>query len=167
VARELQARAAQALADVRVMARGLRPSALDDLGLAAGLRRYASDLTRTQRLKIEIHTDDVTGDRLPTDIETALYRIAQEALTNVVKHAQATSVSVALSCDGDVMRMVIRDDGIGFAPSAPGTDDTGRGMGLESLNQRATLLGGRVDIESAPGCGTVVHVEIPAGRGHE
>jgi two-component system, NarL family, sensor histidine kinase UhpB len=101
----------------------------------------------------------------PPAIETTTYRIVQEALTNVLKHAQASSVSVIVERRLDVLRVIIEDDGVGFEPS-PGTSNGARGrqVGLIGMAERATLAGGELNIESAPGAGTTVYLHIPLGE---
>jgi signal transduction histidine kinase len=100
----------------------------------------------------------VVGDaRLPRELETALYRIVQEALTNVIKHADAKTVSVVLTKQGDRVAVVIEDDGRGFDPGA----QPGDGLGLLGMRERIALVGGRLSIESAAGRGTAIAVEVP------
>ena len=161
LARDLHARTAEALANVRLMARGLRPSVLDDLGLAAALERYALELSRAREVEIAVHANGITTDRLPPEIETALYRIAQEALTNVAKHAQARRAAVVLGREGGVVRMSVSDDGVGFDASRGDAGGAGDRLGLQGLMQRATLLAGSVVVDSVPGRGTVITVTIP------
>ena len=96
------------------------------------------------------------GDRLPTDVETALYRIVQEALTNIVKHAQASSVSIVLARSPRAITAVIEDDGRGFATEA-GTE----GLGLLGMGERLALLGGKLKLESSPDAGTTIVAEVP------
>jgi signal transduction histidine kinase len=145
-----------ALDDVRRLTVELRPPALDDFGLASALERLASLVT--ERSGIDIQVSIRPSVAIPPDQETALYRIVQEALTNVVKHAEATSVSVIVTSSGDAVRAVIEDDGIGFDPK---TVREGA-LGLVGIRERALLLGGRFELESSPGAGTTILVELPA-----
>lgn len=154
-AREL---AGLTLQETRVAISGLRPPVLDDLGLSGGLASLARSIPQ---LKIEL---DLAEIRLPEHIELALYRIAQEGLQNVVKHAAATTVRLAfaVTADPDVARLEIIDDGVGFDTfeHPVGGDDMG-GYGVLSMAERAELVGGRLNIRSRPGAGTAVTATIP------
>lgn len=147
----------ETLEQVREMALGLRPSLLDDLGLVPALRWHINRLD--QRLAIDISFEAVGCEhRLPTQVETALYRIVQEALTNIAKHAQASRACVHLKCGRLSIVTTIEDDGQGFDPSAA---DAGSGVGLLGMRERAALLGGKLTIDSRPGLGTRLMLEIP------
>jgi two-component system sensor histidine kinase UhpB len=138
-------------------ARGLRPPALDDLGLVhaiEGLARQAAD--RGVAVTVTAHT--VPPD-LGEDIELALYRMVQEALTNVAKHSGATEAEVEMRTEGDSMKVLIRDPGRGF--EAERERDSGTGLGLFGLRERAEYVGGSLDIVSGVGQGTTVIIEIP------
>jgi len=140
------------LAEARSAISGLRPPVLDDLGLAGGLASLASS---TAEVDLELHLDD---RRLPEHIEVALYRIAQESVQNVVKHARALTAVVRFSVDDGVARLEIADTGVGFDPS-PGSPAAGYGM--LSMAERADLVGGTLQVRSAPGRGTTVTVTVP------
>jgi signal transduction histidine kinase len=144
------------LHDVRRLAVELRPKALDDFGLVAALERLAE--TFSEQTALDVQVEAILGDeRLPDEIESALYRIVQEALTNVIKHAQATTVSVVLTKKGNGVVAVIEDDGRGFDPSQA----VDGALGLVGMRERIALLGGRVTIESSEAGGTTVAVEVP------
>jgi signal transduction histidine kinase len=144
------------LHDVRRLAVELRPKALDDFGLLPALERLAE--TFAEQTAIDVHLQTALGDeRLDPEIETALYRIVQEALTNVVKHAQASTISVVLTKRGDSVTALIEDDGQGFDAS----ERSGDGLGLLGIRERIALLRGRVAVESSEGSGTTVVVEVP------
>jgi signal transduction histidine kinase len=144
------------LQDVRRLAVELRPKALDDFGLVPALERLSE--TFAEQADVDVHVQAVLGDtRLPREIETALYRIVQEALTNVIKHADARTVSVVLTRQGDRVAVVIEDDGRGFDPKA----EPGEGLGLLGMRERIALVGGRLSVESAAGRGTTIAVEVP------
>jgi signal transduction histidine kinase len=146
----------ETLQDVRRLAVELRPKALDDFGLLPALQRLAE--TYTEQTTLDVQVEAALGpDRLPREIETALYRIVQEALTNVIKHANARTVSVVLTKKGDAVAAVIEDDGRGFDQEQIADG----GLGLVGMQERIALLGGRVAVESAEGRGTTVAVEVP------
>ena len=142
------------LHDVRRIAVELRPKALDDFGLVAALERLRDTFSEQTGMRVDLESR--IRDRLPTEVETALYRIVQEALTNVVKHAQATAVSIVLARKDGVVTAVIEDDGRGFSPG--GTLD---GLGLLGMGERLALLGGKLKIESSHGAGTTIVAELP------
>ena len=148
---------------VRRIARGLRPPALDEIGLVAALDSLVRSLGRTHAIDIELATKR-TGARLDADAELALYRIVQEALANAVRHSRASRVVVSLETDDRVVRAGIVDDGCGFAAGL-GYGDDGHGLGLLGMRERARNAGGMLEIESEPGSGTRVRVELPIRRG--
>ena len=151
------------LDDVHALAVQLRPAALDDLGLKAAVERLVKEWARRHETLADgfVHLKD---DRMPGTVETAIYRIVQEALANIAKHARAHSVSVLVEQrNGDVIT-IVEDDGIGF--DATGVVDQGC-LGLLSMKERAELLGGSLAIESEPGKGTSIFVTIPVIRERE
>ena len=146
----------QTLQDVRRLAVELRPAALDDFGLAVALERLTNGFAEQTGATVELESR-LGKERLPADVETVLYRIVQEALTNVVKHAQAGRVSIVLQRkDGKVMA-VIEDDGRGFSTA----EREDGGLGLVGMTERVELVNGRLQIESAEGAGTTLVVEVP------
>jgi signal transduction histidine kinase len=146
----------ETLHDVRNLAVELRPKALDDFGLVPALERLTE--TFAEQTAIPVELEALLGDeRLPPAIETALYRIVQEALTNVIKHSRASRVSVLLTRKQDTVAAVIEDDGIGFVP-AQARDG---GLGLIGMRERVGLLDGRLTIESSPESGTSLVAEVP------
>ena len=163
-ARDLQQVATHALAEVRRLAWGLRPSVLDDLGLATALARYAADFGRTRGITVRVETSGLDDGRLAPSVETALYRIMQEALSNVARHAAATTVSVWLRRRQDAVVLIVDDDGCGFdSEQPPGPATAARGLGIHTMRERAAVLKGTFTIDSAPGRGTRLEVEIPLG----
>ena len=155
----MRAVAAGTLEEVHNLALQLRPSVLDDLGLAAALERYVADCQGRYRLNIDLAVRDLAEQRLPAEVETALYRIVQEALTNVARHAQARTASILVERREDDVRAIIEDDGQGFDPATAWK--TGRRLGLYGIRERVELLGGKFTIESETGRGTSLFIEIP------
>ena len=137
----------------------LRPTALDDLGLRAALANYINDWSRRAHVSAELHTTGLLDDRLPSETETALYRIAQEALTNVAKHSQAKNVEVILERRADHVLLIIEDDGVGFDPGGA-AGAAGQGFGLLGMRERAGLIGATLQIESSVGAGTTIFVRM-------
>ncbi len=153
--------AAQTLESVKHMARELRPALLDDLGLAAALERYVAGYRANFGLTADLQ---MTGfnQRLSPEIELALYRIIQEALTNIAKHARAHNVSIVVERKVRAVVAIVEDDGRGFDVRAilESAQDESK-LGLHGMRERAELVGGRLQIESSPGAGSSVFVEIP------
>jgi signal transduction histidine kinase len=139
----------------------LRPSILDDLGLEPALRWYAERQAALVGLKVEFHADRLE-QRLDPMIETECFRIAQEALTNVVRHAQAKAVTVVLRKEDGQIHLRVRDDGVGFDVALV-REQAMRGvsLGLLSMEERASLAGGDLEFKSVPGQGTEVHAWFP------
>jgi signal transduction histidine kinase len=147
--------AVDTLQDVRRLAVDLRPKALDDFGLVAALER----LTDNFREQTGLSVDFVTGlddEPLPSETATALYRIVQEALTNVIKHSRAGSVSILVTRKNEQVAVVIEDDGVGFDP-----ERSPDGFGIQGMRERIELLGGSLRVESGPETGTTLAVEVP------
>lgn len=139
------------------LAMDLRPVSLDHLGLEVALRQHIQSMNATHNLVIQLENVGLP-ERLPAEIETALYRIVQEALTNAVRHAQATHVDILLEYLNNRLVVLIEDDGVGFDP-----DEVQRGsrLGVFGMQERAEMLGGKLWIESFPGKGTTIQVEVP------
>ena len=145
------------LHDVRRLAVELRPAVLDDFGLVPALERLRDSISEQGQIAVEVQSD-LDGQRLPAEIETALYRIVQESLTNVVKHADASRVTVWLRRPSDRnVELVIHDDGAGFDPN----EVRDGGLGLVGMRERVALLGGRMSVESSEGAGTMLKAEVP------
>jgi signal transduction histidine kinase len=150
-----------ALGEIRKAIRDLRPSALDDLGLASAIRAYADERLRPRGINLSMAT---SGDerRARGAVATAIFRIIQEAISNVAQHSNAANVSVSLDFGPSEMLAVVEDDGGGFDPaSLRQPQESGRGLGLLGMRERAELFEGEVDIESRPGSGTSVRVRMP------
>jgi signal transduction histidine kinase len=143
------------LHDVRRLAVELRPAALDDFGLAPAIERLVD--THRQDDSVDIDLEIQLGDeRLPADVETTMYRIVQEALTNIAKHADARRVSVLVTRTDKAAVLVVEDDGTGFEPA----DETS-GLGLAGMRERLALVGGRLKVEAGRGSGTTIAAEVP------
>jgi signal transduction histidine kinase len=154
---ELREQVVATLQDVRRLAVELRPKALDDFGLVPALERLVG--TFAEQTGIETHLESRLQEaRLASEIETVLYRVVQEALTNVVKHARAEHVSVLLHAKPGRVAVVIEDDGRGFAADTL----SGDGIGLVGMRERIALVGGRLELETSEGRGTTIVVEVPA-----
>jgi len=153
---EAQLLAGAALDEARFAIAGLHPPVLDDLGLAASLESLARSFPQ-----LEVKADAQPG-RLPAHVETAVYRIAQEALQNVAKHAQARSASVRLLRRGDTITLEVEDDGKGFIPAELAGRAGRGGYGLEGMRERAELLGGTLELQSGLGHGTLLRLRFPA-----
>jgi two-component system CheB/CheR fusion protein len=137
----------------------LRPPGLDDLGLVKTLARFVQDWSREFGIAADFHSQGLDATRLPHDTEINLYRITQEALNNVLKHAHASTVAVILECREAQLVLVIEDDGVGFDRAAAGAAE--RGIGLIGIEERAALIGGTLEIEASPGAGTTLFVRAP------
>jgi two-component system sensor histidine kinase UhpB len=158
---DTRALAHQTLRAVRNLSIDLRPSALDDLGLLPALRWYIKEYQQKCGIEVEFSATGLK-ERLPAEMETALYRIIQEALTNTAKHAHATKARVKVCGEEGAVHASIRDDGQGFdAQSVLRTPWQDRGLGLAGMQERAMLLDGSITIESQPGSGTTIEVTIP------
>jgi signal transduction histidine kinase len=145
------------------LAGDLRPASLDHVGLDAALRQYALSTAATYGLEVRFKARGFGAERLPSAVETAIFRIVQEAVTNVVKHARAKRVDVLLEHRGDRVLAMVEDDGAGFDPEA--AQDSQR-FGLLGVRERAEALGGTLLVESAPGAGTTLVVEVDTADPH-
>ncbi len=158
---ELRALAAQTLDEVHHLATELRPSLLDDLGLDAAIQRYTKEYSAKMNINVDSHVSGLTGQRLPSEVEVTVYRIIQEALTNIAKYAKANNVSVVIRHRGSSLVAVIEDDGQGFDVSAVMSSAGRNRLGLFGMYERASLIGGNLTIESQPGSGTTIFLEVP------
>src|SRR6266704_352857 len=151
----------QLMEAVRSMSLELRPSALDDLGLAAALRWYADRQARRAGFSVRVRTQ-LPAERLASDLETACFRVAQEAITNVARHAGAKRVEVDARAEDGTLDLTVRDDGSGFDVAAVRGGTTAEGsIGLDGMEERVHLLGGDFRIDSQPGTGTTVWARFP------
>ncbi|MBZ0275021.1 MAG: HAMP domain-containing protein [Anaerolineae bacterium] len=158
-AEELRNVAGQTLDDVHSLSLQLRPSVLDDLGLPEAIRRHVADCRKRYSLAIDLAIQGMDEGRLPTEVETALYRIIQEALTNVVRHSNARTASVFIERTQAKVLAIIEDDGKGFNQSE--IDWLDGHLGLYGIRERTELLSGQLTLETAINQGTSLFVEIP------
>jgi signal transduction histidine kinase len=155
---EVRELVAEALRQARTLAFDLRPTVLDDLGLVAAMRRLVEEVGSRGTPAVDLAVHGLDDDsRLAPEVETVVYRVVQEALTNVVRHAAASSASVVIARHGGRLRAVIEDDGHGFDLGAAHRPS----LGLGGMSERAQLVGGSLAIDSAEGRGTTVRLEVP------
>lgn len=147
--------------EIHDMALTLRPTALDDLGLLRTLGDYAEKWGARANVQLAFHCTGLERERLPLPVEITLYRIACEALNNVLKHASARHVGIILKREPGQVRLIVEDDGVGFDPPRPGRPGPPGRIGLLGMHERAQLHGGHVTLESSPGQGATVFVLLP------
>jgi two-component system sensor histidine kinase DegS len=150
------------IAELRSIARGLRPSVLDDLGLVASINQVVSEATERQGFESSF-TIDGTVARLPPALELAVFRVAQEAITNAERHAAANRVDVTLQFGDGWLGLTVADDGVGFDPQRQFWGDN-QSLGLPGMSERTRLVGGRLRVTSNVGRGTNVNVRVPIAR---
>ena len=139
----------------------LRPPSLDDHGLAKTLQNYLEDWSRHTNIQVDFHNSGFDKGRAPSLVETAVYRVVQEALTNVLKHAAAATVSVILERRDQDLRLIIEDDGRGFDPDAVRDSSEQPHLGLLGMRERVAMIGGTIAIESRPEGPTTIFIRIP------
>lgn len=158
--RQLEGLVARSLVELQRLIADLRPSHLDDLGLPAALRWYAGEIQTRAPLTVSVETEGEPRALQP-EVNTTLFRVAQEALTNVVKHADARHVTVRLRYEGESVRLEVDDDGRGFDLQAASLAAGAPSWGLAGMQERASLLGGALTVETSPGAGTRIEVRLP------
>ncbi len=158
---ELITTASQALDEMRSLARFLRPAVLDDLGLEPALRWLARNAAQRFNLEVDLRVAGFSK-RLDSEIETLVFRVVQEALTNAARHSGATGVGVAVTRRSLELRVLVHDEGKGFDPRALLEGEAGEeGVGLRGIRDRVELFGGALRVESAPGKGTSIEISVP------
>jgi signal transduction histidine kinase len=162
---ELEGMADRIARQIQQLALDLRAPALDNLGLGVALDSLLEEWSARNGIDADFHSVGVDGERFPVEIETALYRVVQEGLTNVLKHAGATRVSLVLERARGFVGVILEDDGEGFeVDGVLASPEKAKRLGLRGMRERVALLGGSVDIESTPGAGTTLFVRIPEPR---
>lgn len=157
---ELKTTTVEIQENLHQLAVNLRPASLDHIGLVTTLRQFIAEFNRQYHLSVDFEAVGMEGRRLPSDMETTIFRIVQESLTNVILHSQAKHVEVLLSLHNQHVVLIVEDDGIGFIPTSPGTDDH---LGLFGMRERVEMLGGTFMTESSLGKGTTIKAEVPCG----
>jgi signal transduction histidine kinase len=155
---ELKKTAEGVMEGLHRLAVDLRPASLDKLGLVPALRQFVEQFAHQNRMDVLTDLSQLEGMRLLPEVETALYRIVQEALINIARHSQATSAGVLLTRRNGAVTAIIEDNGVGFDPDK--ASHTGR-LGLLGMRERAEMLGGNLTLESTPGAGTTIYAEVP------
>jgi two-component system, NarL family, sensor kinase len=164
LAQRLREMTARTLHDVGRLSRGLHPSILDDLGLAVALTRHVQEFAQLHGIADDVRIEGLDSGLPSPLVQHTIYRVLQEALTNVARHAGARRVSVHLVRDETMVELRVRDDGVGFDPDAVlggGATVNRQGLGLQGMRERAALLGGTVQLESALGQGTMITARVP------
>jgi signal transduction histidine kinase len=159
-ARQLQVLATDGLDELRHMVAGLHPPQLDDLGLVSAIRSLGREVSELSGLSVNV-VNEMHGRKLPQETRVVLFRIAQEALTNVVRHAFASEVTVRLTCTKDQIQLEVLDNGQGFDEQMINLDLRHPNLGLLGMVERAALIGGTCQVHSKPGGGTKVLVQAP------
>jgi signal transduction histidine kinase len=150
----------QVLNDVRDLSLDLRPSMLDDMGLAAAIEWYTKQQARRVQMRAVVNTESVAETQLDPALETVCFRLAQEAVTNIVRHARATEINLELRLEDDRLHLLVRDDGMGFDVAATRRSGSAS-LGLLGMEERAALVGGQIEFRSAPGQGAEIRASFP------
>ncbi|HEX8927016.1 MAG TPA: sensor histidine kinase, partial [Terriglobales bacterium] len=158
-ARTLRELTSRAIGDVGRLSRDLHPIVLDDLGFAVALRNYVNEYSKLHGLKTQLEIAGLDAQRLPHAMERGLFRITQEALTNVARHAQASEVAVIVQLHDHQLSVAIHDNGCGFSTSG-NQNGARRHLGLQSMRERASIMGGQLKVESAREQGTCITVSV-------
>jgi signal transduction histidine kinase len=161
----IYASAEATLNEVGKIIHDLRPTTLDDLGLVSAVRVHARNLLGTAGVKLTFETSGFGHRRLPPAVEATAFRVAQEAITNVARHARASAAAVSLRLQDGTLTLLVEDNGTGFDPDQTLARRDGRGAGLLGMQERAALIGGALEVESRPGRGTRVRLNVPVEGG--
>lgn len=166
VAASLERRIRELIDEVHHLAWEMRPSILDDYGLNSALQRYIEEVAKNSQIQVDYQHLSPNGGRLPNWVEVTLYRVAQEAITNVIRHSSATRASVVLMEQASEVMLLVEDNGVGFNPPEVQSGSRG-GLGLRGMQERVSLCHGKLAIESMPQKGTTIRVKIPLNGTHE
>jgi PAS domain S-box-containing protein len=161
-AQNLRKIASSAISELGRLSHGLHPLALDDHGLQIALKYYAKEYEKAHKIKVKLKISGLASKRLSRNTEAGLYRIAQEALTNISKHAKARTAEISLNVKDDLLDLKIADDGCGFDAESVMTNPSGQHLGLQGMRERASMLGGTLSVQSRRGGGTIKTLRIPA-----
>jgi signal transduction histidine kinase len=153
--------AERTLEEVRTIIHDLRPTTLDDLGLVSAVRVHARNLLETVGIRLTFEAQGFAQRRLPPAVESTAFRVAQEAITNIARHARADAARVSLRLADGTLVVVVEDNGVGFDPAGVLEQREERRVGLLGMRERAALVGGTLEIESQPGHGTRVRLVVP------
>jgi len=156
----LQAMVVSISRDIHQAAAALRPSVLDDLGLVRAVQALATNIAEVSGLRIDVQATGFES-RLSSELETVIYRLVQEALTNILKHAHAHAVSILLNHAAGRVRVIVEDDGVGFDVDGRTGGNDASHLGLSSMRERLALVGGTMTIESTQGAGTTLFILLP------
>jgi PAS domain S-box-containing protein len=159
MAEQLRGIAAEGLSNLQRMVSGLHPTALDELGLSAAVTRHVHQFSELHGLPVTLQVVGVKPDGLPSLVQNTIYRVLQEALTNIAKHSRARAARVRLSWRKAMVELQVKDNGVGIRQQSGGAP--GPGLGLKGMRERAALLGGVIDIDSTPSEGTTINCRIP------
>jgi two-component system sensor histidine kinase UhpB len=160
----IYASAEATLDEVGKLIADLRPTALDDLGLVPAVRMHARNLLEAAGVRLAFEAHGFGQRRLPAAVEATAFRVAQEAITNIARHARARAAAVSLRLQDGTLTVVVEDDGVGFDPAGALRPGPGGGAGLLGMRERATLIGGDLEIAARPGAGTRVRLTVPVER---
>jgi signal transduction histidine kinase len=160
--RSMQSLVSETIEQIRTLAHQLRPAALEQFGLPLALESLVKEISENDGMEASCQCN-VINNEVPDEIAAVLYRIAQEGMTNILRHAHCSHVSLMVESNAHGVSMVIDDDGVGFDPSTLGVDNRKRHLGLISMRERAEILGGTLDVYTAPGKGTTIQVRVPIG----
>ena len=156
--------ASMALSDVRQISRGLRPYQIDQVGLSETLRSTLRTVAESAPFRLTIEIEEIDG-LLGREEEISLYRLVQESVTNILKHARANEAAVRIWREEDRLRISVTDDGAGFDSELIKVPGASGGLGIRSMTERVWMLGGTMNIDTAPGRGTRIEVMVPVGGG--
>jgi signal transduction histidine kinase len=149
--------------EIHELALALRPTSLDDFGLIRSLENFLGEWEARTKIKAELHARGFGQTRVPSQIETTVYRIVGEALNNVIKHSRATHVSVVLQKKENEVTAIVEDNGVGFSAEVSNGTGGRKQLGIIGMKERAELLDGTVDLETSLNSGTTVFVRLPLG----